>query len=149
MIRDHPVAHRMGPVRIALRGIGRCDDQRPHEVGRVIVMRALQHGGNALEPHAGIDRGPRQVRARAVCMLLILHEDEVPDFDEAVAILIGAAGRAAGDLVAMIEEDFRAGPQGPVSPIDQKLSEVGMRMIFESGRPAIFFQRPKASSSSA
>ena len=30
----------------------------------------------------------------------------------------------------------------------QKLSEVGMRMIRLSGRPAIFFQRLKASSSS-
>ncbi len=41
------------------------------------------------------------------------------------------------------------GPQGPVSPMDQKLSVVAMRMIRSSGRPAIFFQRPAASSSSA
>ena len=40
------------------------------------------------------------------------------------------------------------GPHGPVSPMDQKLSAVGIRMIRLSGRPAIFFQRPKASSSS-
>ena len=40
------------------------------------------------------------------------------------------------------------GPHGPVSPIDQKLSLVGMRMMRSSGRPAIFFHRAKASSSS-
>ena len=40
------------------------------------------------------------------------------------------------------------GPQGPVSPICQKLSEVGMRMILESEKPAIFFHRSAASSSS-
>ena len=32
------------------------------------------------------------------------------------------------------------GPHGPVSPIAQKLSEVAMRMILSSDRPAIFFQ---------
>ena len=39
------------------------------------------------------------------------------------------------------------GPQGPVSPMDQKLSLVGMRMIRSSERPAIFFQSTAASSS--
>ena len=39
------------------------------------------------------------------------------------------------------------GPQGPVSPIAQKLSEVGMRMMRSSPKPAIFFQRSAASSS--
>ena len=41
------------------------------------------------------------------------------------------------------------GPQGPVSPICQKLSEVPMRMILSSGKPAIRFQSEAASSSSA
>src|SRR5690606_8502442 len=40
--------------------------------------------------------------------LLILHEDEIPDLDEAVAIGVGAAGRPAGDAIAMIVEDLRA-----------------------------------------
>ena len=41
------------------------------------------------------------------------------------------------------------GPQGPVSPICQKLSEVPMRMMRSSEKPAILRQRPAASSSSA
>jgi hypothetical protein len=40
------------------------------------------------------------------------------------------------------------GPQGPVSPMDQKLSAPAMRMMRLSGRPVIFFQSSKASSSS-
>jgi hypothetical protein len=37
------------------------------------------------------------------------------------------------------------GPQGPVSPIDQKLSLVAMRMMRLSSSPAIFFHRSAAS----
>ena len=40
------------------------------------------------------------------------------------------------------------GPQGPVSPIDQKLSDVEILIILSSLRPAIFFQKLNASSSS-
>ncbi len=32
------------------------------------------------------------------------------------------------------------GPHGPVSPAAQKLSEVAMRMMRSSEKPAIFFQ---------
>ena len=78
------------------------------QVDGVIVVRALQHRGDALEPHAGVDRGPRQVDALAALELLVLHEHEVPDLDEAVALGIGRAGRAARDLVAVVVEDFRA-----------------------------------------
>ena len=44
--------------------------------------------------------------------LLELHEDEVPDLDEAVAVGIRAAGRAARNLVAVVVEDLRAGAAG-------------------------------------
>ena len=40
------------------------------------------------------------------------------------------------------------GPQGPVSPICQKLALVPIRMILWSGKPANFFHRSKAWSSS-
>ena len=86
-------------------------DQRLERVGVVIVVDALQHRGDALEAHAGVDRScfgsSRDDLARR---LLILHEDEVPDLDEAVAVLVRAARRAAGDVVAMVVEDLRAGP---------------------------------------
>src|SRR3546814_1320046 len=40
--------------------------------------------------------------------LLILHEHQIPDFDEAVAILLRRSRRAAPDMVAMVIEDFAA-----------------------------------------
>ena len=51
-------------------------------------------------------------RRGAVLELLELHEDEVPDLDEAVAVLVGAAGGAAGDRGAVVVEDLRAGAAG-------------------------------------
>ena len=82
-------------------------DQRPEQVGLVIVVGALQHGGDALKAHAGIDRRPRQTDAFILRDLLELHEDEVPDFDETVTVGIHGTGRSTRNFVAMIEEDFR------------------------------------------
>ena len=83
-------------------------DQGYEQVDVVIVVLALQHGRDTLEPGAGVDRGLRQRIAHAALELLELHEHEIPDLDEAVAVLLGRAGRSAPDLVAVIVEDFRA-----------------------------------------
>jgi hypothetical protein len=64
--------------------------------------------------HAGVDRRLWQVADDLGILLLILHEHEVPDLDEAIAVLVGAAGRAAEDVVAVVVEDFRARPARPV-----------------------------------
>ena len=85
-------------------------DQRPERVGVVIVVDALQHRGDALEAHAGVDALLRQLGDDLARRLLVLHEDEVPDLDEAVAVLVRAARRAARDMLAMVVEDLRAGP---------------------------------------
>jgi len=58
------------------------------------------------------------------------------------------AGGPPGILSPWSKKISEQGPQGPVSPMAQKLSEPAMRMMRDSGRPAIFFQRLKASSSS-
>ena len=108
MVGDDAVADLMRAVRVGVGGIGRGLDQRAHQVDVVIVVLALQHGGEAFQPHAGVDAGPRQGDALGLGHLLELHEHEIPDLDEAVAIGVGAARRAARNLVAMVEEDFRA-----------------------------------------
>ena len=90
--------------------IDRSLDQRPEQVDVVVVVDALQHGRDALQPHAGIDRRARQVDARFPRELLVLHEDEVPHLDEAVAVLVGRARRTAGNALAVIVEDLRAWP---------------------------------------
>ncbi len=83
------------------------------QVGFEIAVHALQHGGDALQPHAGIDRGLGQVEPLAAGQLLILHEDQIPDFDKAVAVLVGRTRRAAGNLRTMVVEDFGTGAAGP------------------------------------
>src|SRR3546814_12844797 len=77
-----------------------------------MVVLALEHGGEALQAHAGVDRRLRQADALVARHLLKLHEDEVPDLDEAIAVLLRAAGGAAGDVRAVVVEYLRAGAAG-------------------------------------
>ena len=87
-------------------------DQGNKQVDVVIVVLALKNGRNAFQPRAGVDRGFWQRVADAALELLELHEHEIPDLDEAVAILFWGTRRSAPDLVAMVVEDFRTGPAG-------------------------------------
>ena len=130
------------------RQLDRSVDQRAEEVRFVIVVHALQHGRDALQPHARIDGRLRQAEPLRLRNLLVLHEHEVPDLDEPVAILIRAAGGPPGIFGPWSKNISEHGPQGPVSPIDQKLSEVEMRIMRSSGSPAILRHSEKASSSS-
>ena len=75
-------------------------------------MLALHHGGDPLQPHAGVNRGLRQVDT-LVGELLELHEDEVPDLDETVAILVRRTGRAARNVIAMVVENLGTGAARP------------------------------------
>jgi len=110
MIGDHAVARLALALGFGPGQLGRGRDQRPERVRIVIVVDALQHRRDPLQPHAGVDRRVGQLGDLDVVFLQELHEDEVPDLGEPVAILIGASGRPAGDMVAMIVKDFRAGP---------------------------------------
>ena len=90
----------------------RGGNQVAEDVDFVVGVDVLQHGGDALQPHAGINGRARQWFHRAAGVALKLHEDDVPDFDEAVAVFFRRAGRAAPDVRAVIVEDFRAGAAG-------------------------------------
>ena len=105
-------AQRLGfKIRRAGRFGGRLDEMLK-EVDLVIRMHALENRCEALEAHTGIDRRFRQGRHGPVGVAVVLHEDEVPDFDVPVAILFRRAGRPAPDVFAMVEKDFRAGATG-------------------------------------
>src|SRR5690606_37496947 len=69
-------------------------------------------GGQPLQPHAGVHAGRGQRLHAAVRLHVELHEHVVPDLDVAVAVLVRAAGGAAGDLRAVVVEDLRAGTAG-------------------------------------
>ena len=110
VIGDDAVRRFLFTVRIDAGQIGDRLDQRGEQIDLVVVVGALQHRGHALDAHAGIDRGPRQIDPPATAgKLLVLHEHEVPDFDEAVALGLRRARRSAPDMIAVIVEDFRAG----------------------------------------
>ena len=87
-------------------------EQRLEEVDVVVAVDALHHGADALEAHAGVDGRLRQRGERAVRRTLELHEHEVPDLDEAVAIFVGGARRPAENVFAVVPEDLGAGTAG-------------------------------------
>ena len=113
MIGDDAVAGLLRPVGIDTRRRGNGEDQGAQEIYVIVRLDALQQSRDALEPHARIDRRPRQGDALARRNLFELHEDEVPELEETVALLIRAAGRPAGERLALIVEDFRAGAARP------------------------------------
>ena len=75
-------------------------------------MHVLQHGRHPLQAHAGIHAGARQRMQFAGFVPVVLHEDDVPDLDEAVTVFLGASRRAAGDLGAVVIEDLGARAAG-------------------------------------
>ncbi len=84
-----------------------------------LVHRAdvLDDGRGALEPQARIDVLLRQRRQRAVGVQLVLHEDEVPELEEAVAARArrGACRVAAAVLLAPVPVDLRVRAARPRS----------------------------------
>ncbi len=79
------------------------------------VRDVLDDRRQALEPHPRVDVLLRQRRQRPVRMLLVLHEDEIPELEEAVAARAGGcAGRiAAAVLQAPVPVDLRVGTARP------------------------------------
>ena len=85
-------------------------DQITKQVGLEHAVDALQDAGHAFQPEAGVDRGTRQRLALLLRHLLELHEHEIPEFEKAIAVLFWTAGRAAPDVLAAIDKNFRARP---------------------------------------
>ena len=112
MVGDDPVRDVVFALRLRPRSLGGSPDQGLEQVDVVIVVGALHDGGGAFQSHAGVDGRLRQVDPLVLGHLFELHEHQVPDFDEAVAVLVGAARRAAGDMFAVVIEDFRTRAAG-------------------------------------
>ena len=73
---------------------------------------ALEDGQDPLQARAGVDVLARQLGQAALGVPVELHEDEVPDLDEAlVAAVLGSAVVAVA--LPLVEEDLRVGPAGP------------------------------------
>ena len=91
-------------------------NDRQQQIGIVIRDFPLQHGGEALETQAGVDRRPRQWRQLTAGILVVLHEHQVPDLDVASAGVarkrLVLAARLGG-FRPQIVMDFRARPARP------------------------------------
>ena len=87
-------------------------DQLIKDVDLVIAVYVLQDGRQALQAHAGVHAGRGQFDQAAVGLHVELHEHVVPDLNEAVAVFLGASGRAAGDVGAVVVKNLGAGAAG-------------------------------------
>ena len=111
VIGDHFQRRR---CRVRIDGAGRLDraprrrEQMDEQVDLVVRMHMLQHRGEALEAHAGVDARFRQRVHHPRFVAVELHEDVVPDLDVAVAVFVGRAGRTPGDLGTVVVEDLGA-----------------------------------------
>ena len=114
MVGDDPQGH-VGAVvaAVALLGeFGRPVEDLPGGVDLVEVVDALQDGRHPLEPHAGVDVPRRQQALDVEVVLgpdlaqLVLHEDQVPDLEEAV--LVGDRAAVPAVLGAAVVVDLRA-----------------------------------------
>ncbi len=113
MVRDHAVGYRALTVGVGIGVVRGSFDQRAENIDGEAVVGTLQGRCDALEPHAGVDGRPRQIDPLFRRELLVLHEDQVPDLDKPVAILVGAARRSAVDARTVIVEYLRAGTTRP------------------------------------
>src|SRR5690606_10224483 len=87
-------------------------DQRLEQIDVVVAVDALHNRGDALEAHAGVDRGLRQRCEPAGRVAVELHEHEVPDLDVAVAVLIRTAGWTALEPWTVVVEHLAARAAG-------------------------------------
>src|SRR3546814_5200842 len=87
-------------------------DLHLEQVDLVVAVHVLQDRGQALQAHAGVHAGRGKRQQAAVGLAVELHEHQVPDFDETVAVLVGRTRWAAGDMRAVVVEDLGARAAG-------------------------------------
>jgi hypothetical protein len=113
-------------------------DQRLEQVDLVVAVHVLQHRGQPLQAHAGVDAGLGQRRERAGGVALELHEHQVPDLDVAVAVLLGAAGRPALDLGTVVVEDLGARAAGAgVGHLPEVVRRVARALVVADAHDAL------------
>ena len=88
---------------------GRLVDERRHQVGVPHRVDALEQAEDPLEAGAGVDLRLRQRRARAVRRLVVLHEDQVPELHEAVAVGVVQRPAVGAELGAAVDVQLAAG----------------------------------------
>ena len=88
---------------------------RREDLGVVDGRSAAHHADRALDAHAGVDVVATEGDELALLVLVVLHEDVVPDFDVLPAVAAGAAIGAAL-LLAGVDEHLGVGTARAGSP---------------------------------
>ncbi len=128
VVGDHP--QRLGVEIGGFRELRRAPDQVLEQVDLVVAVHVLQHRRDALQAHAGVHAGRRQRQQAAVRLAVELHEDVVPDLDEAVAVFVRRARRATRDVRAVVVEDLAAGAAGTgVGHLPEIVRGVGRALV--------------------
>ena len=102
------IARRVGLARERARLV----DQRLHEVGLPHRIDALQQAQHPLETKAGVDRRLGQQRATAIRRLVVLHEHEVPELHEPVALRVMQRPALGAERRATVDVDLAARATG-------------------------------------
>ena len=137
VVRDHAqrFAFQVGGAGFARGGL----DQVLEQVDFVVAVHVLQHGGQALHAHAGVDARLRQLVHVARFVAVELHEHQVPDFDEAVAVFVGRAWRAARDVGAVVVEDLGArAARAGVGHLPEVIRRVARTLVVADADDALF-----------
>jgi hypothetical protein len=113
VVGDHPgggILRRRFSVLHAAQTLDIRDDP-PKQVGVIIARYSLDRGRQPLQPHPRVDARLRKGDPRTVFLLVVLHEHEVPDFEEPVAIAPhGTRGASAPRPLPLVVEDLGARP---------------------------------------
>src|SRR5581483_5335134 len=87
-------------------------EDRLEEVGLIVAQDPLADGGDPLQSHTGIDARLRKRGQLSLRVAVVLHEDEVPDLQVAVAVAAPDPGAAGMDPLPLVDQDLGAGPAG-------------------------------------
>ena len=100
-------------VQVGAAGFARSRfDERVEQINLIVAVHMLQDGGQPLQAHACVHARCGQFFQGAIGLHVELHEHVVPNFNVAVAVFIGAAGRTACHFGAMVVKNLRAGAAG-------------------------------------
>ncbi len=119
MVRNNPQGsvHIVGvrqAVAVSNARIVRCElDNILKKIAVEIGAFILADSRNAFQAHAGVDARVGEGFTGSVRFLVILHENQVPNFQKTVAIAFSdAAVVTASHVFALVNENFRTGTAG-------------------------------------
>ena len=107
-------------------------DETAQNIGLVDCIHTLHDHGHALESHPGIDARPRKRRLLSIRRLAELHEDKIPELEEALPVL--HVGLSKG--VPPVEKNLGTGSAGadiPHAPVVVFLAKAHDPVIRQAG----------------